>query len=348
MAGEFSVSETLPGAAAVEAAAVRWRSFEGAPSEWDDALVSLGGDLYQSHAWGNYRSRGGWRLLRAIERDSDGATTAMAQILLRRRLGITITWIPGGVAGDCRRWAVSLPQFLRREFGSATYCRVNILSEQTAKVKDALTTSGWRRPAARLGTGLSLELDLRPSAPERMNLASANWRHNLRRSGKYGLTVERWRQPDVRQMAMIYRDMEGYKGLAQQHSETDLRAMIDSLGRRLLVFRCLDGTGNLLAFRAAGVFRERGWDLLAAAAPAGRKVYASHAVLWALLEACREEGARTFDLGGVDPTSNKGVFDFKRGTGARLIEYTGEWEWAGVPLLAPAVSLIMKYRGLAA
>jgi hypothetical protein len=348
MAGEFSVSVTSRPIATIGSAGASWSSFNGAASEWDDALVTLGGDFYQSHAWGEYRSATGWQLLRAIGADECDAVVAMAQMLVRRRLGATIIWIPGGAAGDCRSWAVSLPHFLRRRFGPVTYCRANILSEHVMQLENTLPSGGWRRPGARLGTGLSLELDLRQSAPERISLASANWRHNLKRSGKYGLIIEPWPQPDARQMAAVYRDMEDYKGLVQQYSEADLGAMIGSLGERLLVYRCLDSAGNLLAFRAAGVFRGRGWDLLAAAAPAGRKVYASHAVLWALLEACRERGARSYDLGGVDPVSNKGVFDFKRGIGARMIQYTGEWEWAGVPLLAPAVGLMMKYRGLAA
>jgi len=342
------VSEPSRQITTIDPAVASWSRFAGAASEWDDALAALGGDFHQSHPWGEYRGAMGWRPLRAIARDESQAIVAMVQLLMRRRLGATIIWIPGGAAGDCRRWAVSLPQFLRRRFGSVTYCRLNILTEHVLNMDHALTLGGWRRSGTRLGTGLSLELDLRPSMPERMKLASTNWRHNLRRSGKYGLTVEPWPQPDARQMAAIYRDMEGYKGLGQQHSEADLRAMIGSLGERLLVFRCLDSEGNLLAFRAAGVFCGRGWDLLAAAARAGRKVYASYAVLWASLEACRTQGAHTYDLGGADPLSNKGVFDFKRGTGARMIQYAGEWEWAGVPLLAPTVGLLMKYRGLAA
>ncbi len=325
-----------------------WISFDGSANEWDLAVASLGGSFHQSYAWGEYRGARGWQLLRATGRDESLTIVAMAQMLVRRRFGATIIWIPGGVAGDCRCWAGSLPKFLRSRFGPATYCRLNILSENLPNIENTLTVGGWSRPGARLVTGLSLELDLRRSMQERLNLASANWRHNLRRSGKYGLIIEPWPKPDAGQMAAIYRDMQDYKRIGQQYSEADLRTMLGALGERLLVFRCLDSEGNLLAFRAAGIFSGRGWDLLAAAARAARKVYASYAVFWALLEACREEGAHTYDLGGVDPLANKGVFDFKRGTGARMVEYVGEWEWSNLPLLAPAVGLLMRYRGMAA
>ncbi len=324
-------------------------SFAGKPGDWDTALAAVdAGNFYQSHAWGEFRGEMGWQPLRVIGagEGADGAT--MVQMLVRRQFGASIVWVPGGPAGDFRHWAAALPDLLRRRFGAAAYCRVNVLREHQPAAESRLSAAGWRRPRVRLGTGLSLELDLRPTADERIALASGNWRHNLRRSGKYGLTVEPWSNPDAAQMAAVYREMEGYKGLAQQHSEQALKSMLGHLGAGVTILRCLDDKGNLLAFRAAGVFGGRAWDLLAAATPAARKVYASHALLWALAEACRQQGALAYDLGGADPVGNKGVFDFKRGTGARLFEYTGEWEWAGMPLLGRAVGLMMKHRGMAA
>lgn len=318
-------------------------------ADWDAVLAVLPGcSLYQSQAWGRYRRAMGWQVVRAIGRDAGNRIVAMVQMLVRRRFGLHVVWIPGGPAGDCRLWSSSLTALLNGRFGPLTYCRLNILSERQSQADAALLGSRWRRPDTRLGTGLSLKLDLRPTDEERVSAASVNWRHNLRRSAKYGLTVERWMQPDAARMAAVYREMEDFKGLGRQHSEAELQAMIGGLQSHLLVFRCLDRDGNLLAFRAGGIFRGQAWDLLAAATPAARKVYASYATLWALLAACREQGAADYDLGGVDPVGNKGVFDFKHGTGARTVEYLGEWEWASVPLLAPAVGLLMKYRGVAA
>ncbi|HEC15234.1 MAG TPA: peptidoglycan bridge formation glycyltransferase FemA/FemB family protein [Sedimenticola sp.] len=328
---------------------VNWTVFEGAAAAWDEVLAAVEpGNFYQCHAWGEYRGGMGWQPLRLIGRRGDGAVVTLAQMLLRRRLGATVVWIPGGPAGDTACWAQTLPQMLRARFGAACYCRVNLLREGTAATADTLRGCGWRPPSARLGTGLSLELDLQGAAAERLTLASRNWRRNLRRSTKYGLSIELWREPDPAQMVSIYRDMESYKGLAAQSSEQALGAMVERLGPRLLLFRCLDDEGHLLALRAAGLAGPRAWDLLAAASRAARKLYASHALFWALTEACRDRGATAYDLGGADPTGNKGVFDFKCGSGAHLIEYAGEWEWAGIPLLAQAVGMMMKSRGLVA
>jgi lipid II:glycine glycyltransferase (peptidoglycan interpeptide bridge formation enzyme) len=113
----------------------------------------------------------------------------------------------------------------------------------------------------------------------------------------------------------------------------------------VVVYRCLDGEGRLLAIRAAGLCGATAMDLLAVAGGEARKVYASHATLWALLDHCSRLGLRDYDLSGVDPVRNKGVFDFKHGTGASLVECLGEWEWASLPGLRRAVNWLVARKG---
>lgn len=326
---------------------VNWVHFDGAAADWDACLVSLaGGNFYQSHSWGNYRAALGWQPLR-LAAYTEGVLVAMAQVLVKRKAGCAVCWIPGGPAGATTEWAATLPAALRAELGMLTYCRLNALNEAAPGVTELIGRSGWTRPGVRMGSGLSLDLDLRPEVAMRLASTSGNWRHNLKRAGKYGLQVERWVKPDAGEIAAVFREMEGIKNLPEQHSHAALEAIIAHLGDRLIVYRCLDADGQLLAIRAGAVFAGCGWDLLAAANQAARKVYASHALLWALTEECRRIGASSFDMGGADPDGNKGVFNFKQGTGARLFEYVGEWEWAGVPGLATAAGILIKRKGLA-
>ena len=100
----------------------------------------------------------------------------------------------------------------------------------------------------------------------------------------------------------------------------------------------------MIALRGCGILGEKAWDLFAAAAPPARKVYASHALLWALTSECRERGVSRYDLSGIDPSSNKGVYDFKKGTGAYPLKYAGEWEWSNRPLLCHMANLAMRYK----
>jgi len=85
---------------------------------------------------------------------------------------------------------------------------------------------------------------------------------------------------------------------------------------------------------------------MAAAGSEARKVYASYATLWGMAQECHVRGVNLFDFSGVDPQNNKGVWDFKRGTGAQPIEYLGEWECATSEFLRKVINFMMRLRGV--
>ena len=86
-------------------------------------------------------------------------------------------------------------------------------------------------------------------------------------------------------------------------------------------------------------------DFLAATSYEGRKHYASHATLWALANELARRGVVRYDLGGVDPVLNKGVYDFKHGTGAMEVPYGGEFDAASPALIrSVAGRLAVRFR----
>jgi lipid II:glycine glycyltransferase (peptidoglycan interpeptide bridge formation enzyme) len=324
---------------------VKWVPFDGSCARWDEVVGGLGGGFHQCHAWGEVRRAAGWQPTRLVA-EQEGVTVASASVLIRRMAGTAVCWIPGGIAGPLEHAAKVFRVAVARVAGAPlVYCRMNDLREVKPSDAPSLESAGWRRPTSRLASGLTMAYRLDRDEPERLAAASGNWRHNLRRSARHGLTIERWTDPDPSAVAALYREMEGIKGLPLQHSETELRAILAYLQDQVILFRCLDADKRLLAVRAAGLFADGAWDLLAANGATARKVYASHALLWALFEACRQAGAVVYDLSGVDPVANKGVFDFKQGTGARLVESVGEWDWANFPGLRQAASWMLRRRG---
>jgi lipid II:glycine glycyltransferase (peptidoglycan interpeptide bridge formation enzyme) len=50
------------------------------------------------------------------------------------------------------------------------------------------------------------------------------------------------------------------------------------------------------------------------------------------------------ELGGIDPENNKGVFDFKNGTGAQITTYLGEWDQSSPNGLRKLISIILSRR----
>jgi lipid II:glycine glycyltransferase (peptidoglycan interpeptide bridge formation enzyme) len=100
-----------------------------------------------------------------------------------------------------------------------------------------------------------------------------------------------------------------------------------------------------IALRACALIGNQWRDLMAASGNAARKLYDSYATLWGLINECHERGIKKYDLFGVDPQGNKGVWDFKRGTVAEALEYLEEWDCASSELLRIGVSFVLKHRG---
>lgn len=321
---------------------VAWDLFDGCQEEWDKLLIDLGAPiLHQCFAWGEYRRYGGWTPLRMCARSEEGRIDAACQLLIKRKFGVNVVWAPGGPSGDISCMGTSFVQALRERLGALVYFRMNSLRLKRVEEEESLLRQGWRRPRAKLGTGLTLDLNLRPTQDERLRRTSGNWRHNFRRSSKYALRIERWERPEPAQIAALYREMEQLKGRVERVPESDLEPLLKCLGDQLLVYRALDVDGRTVAIRAAALFGLKAWDLLAAAGATARKTYATHATFWALAEACRQRGAADFDMGGADPIGSQGVFNFKQGTGALLIEYLGEWEYSTFAFLQPLANISM-------
>ena len=328
---------------------VTWRQLTDANelADWDQQLLHFDDySIYQTLAWGEHRRTLGWMPYRWAAYDG-GTITAMAQGLVRRYPGgIGVVWLPGGPVGDPRAWNDELQQIIRRSTGlTLIYCRFNSFRARSYEDQLHLTQNNWRLARSPLTSGASLLYDVSHTEADRIAACSKNWRHNLKRSQKGSFTVAPWEKPDAAEMRAVYAEMEGLKQIPPQHSETNLRALYMHVGKHLITYACRDVENKLLGFRACAIAGDKAWDMLAATATAGRKSYASYATFWALTQECHRRGVRRYDLSGVDPAGNRGVYDFKQGTGAAPIEYLGEWDWASPRLFAlPANWLIGRRR----
>ncbi|MBK9444602.1 MAG: GNAT family N-acetyltransferase [Betaproteobacteria bacterium] len=324
---------------------VNWEQYRGLAGEWDGHVAALSGGFYQTYGWGEVRRIAGWHPLR-LRAWRESQVIAVASVLVKRKLGLAVCWVPGGPLGASEALNCEFRAALGSALGTKLfYCRISLLRADLGNEAAFLAGSGWQRPAVAMSSGLTMSYALAGDEAERQKRTSGNWRHNLKRSARYGLKIEHWENPDLNAISALYREMEGLKSLPVQHSDAELAAIFTQCREQVVVYRCLDAEGRLLAIRAAGLCGATAMDLLAVAGGAARKVYASHATLWALLDHCSRLGLREYDLSGVDPVGNKGVFDFKHGTGASLVECLGEREWASLPGLRQAVNWLVARKG---
>ena len=325
---------------------LKWSEWKGEDIAWNAILMQFPDyNVYQSHPWGEHRGRFGWAPYR-ITASKDNCTVAAAQLLVRRfPLNVALVWVPGGPVGLIDTWGDSFRTAIRQVTGARhIYCRINPMRPQSDHDIDQLNTEGWHKPFAPIISGMSLSYNPSASVNDRENKASRNWRHNLRRSLKYGHEISIWTSPDPDEILTVYEAMQSHKKLNEQISRPVLVSMLDLLRKQCIVVSCRDGQGRLLALRGALLLGNKAWDVFAAATPEARKVYASHAAFWELMHQCAIRGVQWYDMSGVDPVNNKGVYDFKKATGAIDLLYLGEWDWATSSVLRRVANFMIKRR----
>ena len=325
---------------------INWHLWIGTAEDWDSQLQQFADySVYQGYAWGEHKRRFGWLPIR-LEAILEGKTVAMAQALLKRYpLRVGMAWVPGGPVGNLNTWNDSLWRAIRN-FGGVNFfvCRINSAKVHSDQEDSQLTNQGWCRSATPLLSGFSLIYQPSLSEDERQKLCSGSWRHNLRRSSKYGLKSYVWNDPDPDQMINVYDIMQDYKQLAEQISRAEIESLLLAFRERCILVRCDDAEGNMLAFRGALLMGNKGRDIFAATTPQGRKVYASHLAFWELMEQCAAKGIAFYDMGGVDPINGRGVYNFKKGTGAKDICYLGEWVYSRPAILGVITDRLIALR----
>ena len=303
---------------------------------WDVNLARFADcSPFQSYAFGQYHQNIGWQPRHWAATDENGDIIAMCLGLLRPfPLGFGMLWCVGGPVGDVQTWDESLRKTILETTG-LKHLYLRFRCDRKRSVADALFLNhrGWARSISPMTSSFSMEIDLRDDQDALASKLIRRWRRNLRLAEQNNLVIKVCASPDVEEISDVYVKMESRKNLSQQFSPEKLENLFKCAASNLIFYRCEDEFGNLICFRGCLTIGNRACDYLAATTEKGRELRASYAVLWQMLRHCREQGIEIYDLGGIDPWKNPGVYAFKKETGAREVEFLGEWDWATSPVL---------------
>ena len=316
----------------------RWELLknEDAARTWDQTLGEFDDCTpYQSYAWGEYRRSLGWEPYRWIAFNDEEKVVAMMQAAVRRYpFGVGLIWCEGGPVGDLTACNDSLQQAMTRTTNlKRFYCRFRC--DRRRHIEDALrlTAQGWSTSWSPLTSNYSMALDLTQEEDRLLANCDRNWRRNLRRADECKLRVRQWMDANVDEVLSVYTSMQEAKGLDEQLSRKEVEELLQSLKQQLVLYRCDDEQGEVVSLLGCMVAGNQACAVFWATSEAGRKVHASYTTFWAVVQHCRRIGIKSYDLAGIDPVRNHGVYRFKRATGAAPIEYLGEWDWANRPWL---------------
>lgn len=220
-------------------------------------------------------------------------------------------------------------------------------------VADRLRTLGWRELESAGGftagqPKYNFQIPLAARSEEQL-LAAMNqqWRRNIRKADKAGVTVHRGSRTDLAAFHEIYRETaerDRFTPRPLSYFETMWDALTAEGEERLRLYLAYH-EDDLVAATTLVQVGTHAWYSYGASTSAKREVRGSNAVQWQMMRDARETGASIYDMRGITETLDEddphvGLIRFKVGTGGEAVEYLGEWD---LPLNRPLYAGFMAY-----
>ena len=146
----------------------------------------------------------------------------------------------------------------------------------------------------------------------------------------------------------VYSDMHARKGYRESVSVREFRDIQERLPTsqkmRVLI---ASHDGEPCSGVVLSTVGDVGVYLLGATNEKGMKKVSSYLLQWRALEWLKENGFRRYDLGGISPENNPGVYHFKSGLAGKKpqeVRSSGVWETSAGPLSPMVVKCGELYR----
>ena len=193
-------------------------------------------------------------------------------------------------------------------------------------------------------------VDLLPPLEVLRKQPAQKWRNGLNQGEKRGVRIEVSHDSTaMERFELLYDAMWSTKQFETGVCVSSFRRLQESLppGQKLTIMLAFVGE-ELAAGHVSSTLGETCIYLLGASNDIGRENKASYVLQWRAVQAAKEAGARWYDLGGIDPERNPGVYHFKAGLGGVDITFLGQFTARGRGSARYLVPLAEKaYRALA-
>lgn len=171
-------------------------------------------------------------------------------------------------------------------------------------------------------------LDINRSLDDIRSTCSKYWRRNLRRSEQKGFEVTAGESSkDFQSVCYLYEQLLGRKKFsADLNAEfyADLQTQLSG-DKRFIAFT-VRNDGVAVAGLLCSMLGDTCVPLILAADEQGLRNYAVYLLQWRSIEVAHERGLCHYDLGGIDPDKNVGVYNFKKGLRGLDVQAPGPFE----------------------
>jgi len=170
-------------------------------------------------------------------------------------------------------------------------------------------------------------LDLKPSLDEIKKNFVKDWRRRIRKGFESNLEIVQGTNDELyKTFLQLYDESHSRKNFKEYVNVNDFREIQKSLSENLKmnILICKHENEPIAAFVIAGIGKI-GLALLAGSNHKGLKMNGAVMLHWKTIEWLKETGHTHYDFGGIDPDNNPSVYKFKKGSGAKDINFIGEF-----------------------
>jgi lipid II:glycine glycyltransferase (peptidoglycan interpeptide bridge formation enzyme) len=296
-------------------------------AEWSKMLDLFDdANIYQTSAYGGVRW--GEKNLSRIVLKRDGEVLAMAQLRIIRPtpLKFGMAYLRWGPVWERRSLphdpevATRMARAIEEEYLDKRKLFLRVLPNAFAGSSRATTVqAAFSRfapePLGADNTYRTFVLDLNPSLEELRKGLDAKWRNKLAGAEKNELKVFAGNgSAEFDAFRRIYNQMRKRKTFETTVDTDEFGRIQESLteSQRMRVLICED-KGVPVAGVVASAMGDSGIYLLGATSDDGLKSKGAYLLHWTMIQWLKSNGVRWYDLGGIDPEGNPGVYSFKKG-----------------------------------
>lgn len=271
----------------------------------------------------------------AIECPGHGVV-ALADVRIRKvpYFGGGIAYINGGPLiwrdGLCQQEAVNaVVDSLVREYVHQRQLTLRVAPPLRGEAVDGpLEIALSSRAFVKLDGRATIVVDISCAETEIRKRFHQKWRNCLNKSERSGLTVRAGQSFGFfKEFTPLFNDF-----LREKNFTVDLdagfyeRVQEEATEKDRFYVSLADYQGQVVAGHVASMLGDTCVYLLGAANRKGRDLNAAYFLQWQVIRASKAAGCRWYDLGGIDPVHNPGVYDFKKRMGGQERALPGPYE----------------------
>lgn len=304
------------------------------------------GHFLQLWEWGQVKKGMGWEMLPLVLEENRRIKASL--LILKRKLPLplinkAIFYAPRGPVADIHDREVNQLLFegakkLAREH-NAIFLKIDPdIPKDNQVFADILKKCGFRKNE----TGLDFEgvqpnfvmrLDITPDEEILLSNMHSKWRYNIRLAERKGVKI-RWAETKA-DLKIFYAILEetarrdNFLIRGYEYFEWIWDYMVQSGYAKIFM---AEYEGEVIAATLAMKTGKKVWYLYGASSNRHRNVMPNYLLQWHMIKWAKEIGSTLYDFRGVSGDLDEtnplyGLYRFKKGFGAELTEFIGEWDY---------------------